>query len=154
MEKPELTSKIINKMFKVKKGVTQITFEGELVESGATVKATLDDIPEDIRELIDLGIYSEEEALAKCTVNGGKERRMILTKPYIKLVGDDENKTPQIQKFEEVFSEEDLLLDCLVAKEEEEEDDELPFAEESVDADNESSSDEDAELAALLDALN
>lgn len=100
---------IYEKLFKVKKGVNQITFEGEFVEGGAVVTATLDDIPQDIKDLIDIGVYTEEEALAKCTANGNRERRMILKKPMVKLVGDD--KVPVIQVFENKYTEDDLVLD-------------------------------------------
>lgn len=154
-EKPELTTAVINKLFKVKRGVTQITWDGEFVESGATITATLDDLTADIRELIDLGLYTEEEALAKCTVGGSKEKRMILKKPAIKMVGDDdESKVPQIQRFEEAFTEEDMQLECLVAKEtdDEEDTDEVPFEEETTEA--ETTVDEDDELQALLNALD
>lgn len=103
--------KIMDKLFKVKKGVTQITMDGEFVEGGAVVTMTINDLPPDVRELVDMGVYTEEEACAKCTANGSKERRMVLKKPQIKLVGDD--KTPVIQKFDERFKEEDLVLDYL-----------------------------------------
>ena len=115
--------KIMEKLFKVKKGVTQITFEGDFVEGGAVVTATWDDIPDEIKDLVEMGVYTEEEALAKCTANGGRERRMVLKKPMIKLVGDD--KTPVIQKFEERFTEDDLILDCLTGKKSD--DNEPPF---------------------------
>ena len=121
--------KIMEKLFKVKKGITQITFEGELIEGGAVVTATWDDLPEDIKDLVDMGVYSEEEALAKCTANGGRERRMVLKKPMIKLVGDD--KVPVIQKFDERYTEDDLTLDYLYN--DKKSDDEPPF-----DTDNES----------------
>lgn len=103
--------KIMDKLFKVKKGVTQINFDGEFIEGGAVVTATLDDLPDDIRDLVDMGVYTEEEACAKCTANGNRERRMVLKKPVIKLVGDD--KVPVIQKFEERYEEDDLILDYL-----------------------------------------
>ena len=126
-----------DKMFKIKKNtVAQVTFEGEFIESGAAVTATLDDIPDDIKELMDMGIYTEEEALARCSTNGSKERRMILTKPYIKMVGDDDDKHPVIQRTDEKYSADDLLLECLVAKEEDEDieaDDADIDAEETVD---------------------
>lgn len=102
--------KIMEKLFKVKKGITQITFEGEFIEGGAVVTATWDDLPEDIKDLVEMGVYTKEEALAKCTSNGSRERRMVLKKPVIKLAGED--KTPVVQKFEERFTEEDLILDC------------------------------------------
>lgn len=120
--------KIMEKLFKVKKGVTQITFEGEFVEGGAVVTATWDDVPDDIKDLVDMGVYSKEEALAKCTANGSRERRMVLKKPMIKLVGED--KVPVLQKFEERYTEEDLVLDYLNKNDADEpytDDDETPF---------------------------
>lgn len=103
--------KIMEKVFKVKKGITQITFEGDLIEGGAVVTATLDDIPQDIKDLIDCGVYTEEEALARCSSNGNREQRMVLRKPMVRLVGED--KTPTLQRFEEKYSEDDLVLDYL-----------------------------------------
>ena len=118
--------KIMDKLFKVKKGITQITFEGEFVEGGAVVTATWDDLPDDIKDLVEMGVYSKEEALAKCTANGSRERRMVLKKPQIKLVGDD--KVPVIQKFDERYTEDDLVLDYLYDnKKSSAKDDEPPF---------------------------
>lgn len=102
---------IYEKLLKVKKGVTQVTMEGEFIEGGAVVTVTLADLPDDIRDLVEMGVYSESEACAKCTANGNRERRMVLKKPMIKLVGDD--KTPVIQMFPERYTEEDLVLDCM-----------------------------------------
>lgn len=119
-----------DKMFKVKKGVAQITFEGEFVETGATVQTTIDDLGPDVKELIDMGIYTEEEALAKCATNGSRERRMIITKPLIRMVGEEGEKKPVIQRIDEKFTDDDLLLDCLIPVEEEDEEDEgVPFDE-------------------------
>ena len=118
---------IYEKLFKVKKDVNQITFEGEFIEGGAIVTATLDDVPEDIKSLIGV-VYTEEEVLARCTANGSKERRMVLKKPMIKLVGDD--KVPVVQRFEGRYSEEDLILDCFKKVDADEpysDDDEAPF---------------------------
>lgn len=116
--------KIMDKLFKVKKDITQITFEGEFIEGGAVVTATWDDIPDDIKDLVDMGVYTEEEALARCTANGGRERRMVLKKPMIKLVGEE--KVPVVQKFEEKYKEDDLFLDYLY-KDNESKNDEPPF---------------------------
>ncbi len=103
--------KIMDKLFKVKKCVTQATFDGDFVEGGAVVTASWDDIPDDIKDLVEMGVYTKEEALAKCTANGSRERRMVLRKPMIKLVGEE--KTPVIQVFPERYSEDDLYLDYL-----------------------------------------
>lgn len=126
--------KIMEKLFKVKKGIDQITMEGEFIEGGAVVTATWDDIPDDIKDLVEMGIYTEEEALAKCTANGSRERRMVLRKPSIKLVGDD--KVPVIQRFENKYEEEDLVLDYLFDNKNDDTEDEVPF-----DVEEESTSD-------------
>lgn len=107
--KQDVCKKIMDKLFKVRKGVTQETFEGEFIEGGAVVTATLDDIPDDIKELIEIGVYTEEEALARCSSSGSREQRMVLTRPYIRLVGED--KTPVLQRFDEKYTEDELYLD-------------------------------------------
>ncbi len=130
--------KIMDKLFRVKKGVTQITFEGEFVEGGAVVTVTRDDLPQDIQDLIDMGVYTEEEACAKCTANGGRERRMVLVKPQIKMVESGDSKIPAIQRFEERYTEEDLVLDYIYNnKKSGAKDDKPPFdAEEETEADD------------------
>ena len=150
-KEPTQTAKLIDKVFKVKKGVTQITFEGEFVETGAAVTATEDDLTDDVKDMIDCGFYTLEEALAKCSTNGARERKMMILKPQIRMVGDDDNKTSQVQIFKEQFEEEDLQLDCLVPRETEN-DDEVPF-EEAMNAPEETNSEEADDLAALLNAL-
>lgn len=139
----ELVEKSIAKVFKVKKGCTEITFEGDLVESGALITTTEDDIPDDIKDLIEIGAYTLEEALTKCTENTGKEKRMLLRKPVIKMVGDEGSKLPVIQKFENKYFEEDLLLDFMFEQDDEEE----------VDGDS-SSGDESTETDDDADWLN
>lgn len=130
--------KIMDKLFKVKKGITQITFEGEFIEGGAVVTATWDDIPDDIKDLVEMGVYTKEEALAKCTANGSRERRMVLVKPQIKMVESGDNKIPVIQRFEERYTEDDLVLDYLYDnKKSETKDSNLPFdVEEETDEDD------------------
>lgn len=135
--KPELCKKVVDKVFKVKKGITQITFDGDFIEGGATVTATMDDVPDDIKDLIAIGVYTEEEALEKCSASGSRERRMVLRKPHIKLVGED--KIPTLQKFEQKYTEDDLVID--IGGDEEE----LPFDE------DEDSSDDDSDMSWLED---
>lgn len=134
---PELCKKVVDKVFKVKKGITQITFDGDFIEGGATVTATMDDVPDDIKDLIAIGVYTEEEALEKCSASGSRERRMVLRKPHIKLVGED--KIPTLQKFEQKYTEDDLAIDLGG------DEDENPFDEE------EDSSDDDSDMSWLED---
>lgn len=153
LENKELTQKAIKKLFVPKAGtVSQITFNGEFVESGATVQATVDDLPDEIKDLIALGIYSEEEALAQCATNGNRERRMVFTAPFIKKVTDnDGNVTPVVQIFDAKYTDDDLLLDCIVNPQTEFEDadeDEIPedFKDDVEDTDD---NDEDDWLSQL-----
>lgn len=108
--KEELNNKIYNKLFKVKKNITQITFEGELIEGGATVTATLDDIPQDIKDLIDIGVFTEEEALVKCSENGNREKRMVIIKPTTKRVGEEDKRTTVVQIIPDAYTEDDLVV--------------------------------------------
>ena len=125
----ELCKKVMDKVFKVKKGIMQITFEGNLIEGGATVQATWDDVPDEIKELVAMGLYTEEEALARCSSNGNREQRMVLVRPTVKLVGEE--KIPVIQKFEERYTEDELVLDCFNANNDADEDDEETKSESS-----------------------
>ena len=126
--------KIMDKLFKIKKGITQINFDGEFIEGGAVAMATWDDVPDDIKDLVEMGVYSKEEALAKCTTNGNRERRMVLKKPSIRMVGEDDNKVPVLSIYPERYEENDLILDYLYQNKN---DDEPPFDEdEESDSDN------------------
>lgn len=142
----ELLKKIVSKLFKVKKNLTEITFEGDLIEGGAVVTATEDDLTEDIKDLIDLHIMSIEEALDKCVEGTSREKRMVIRKPLIKMVGEDGEKTPQVQKFEDKLTEDDLILDFMIAS-----DDEDDENDQYEDVSNNSTSDDDLSFLDLLD---
>lgn len=117
--------KIMDKLFKVKDGVTQINMEGDFIESGATVNTTWDDIPDEIKELVEMGIYKKEDALASCAARGSRERRMVLTHPLITPASED--TLPFVQKFEGQYEEEDLVFDLNNDDEPYTDDDEPPF---------------------------
>lgn len=137
----------VTKLFKVKKDITLITCEGVFIEGGAVIQTTEDDLPDDIKELVEIGAYTLEEALALCTENVGKERRMLLTRPVIKLVGEDGEKIPQIQKFDNKYSEDDLVLDYLIKKDDNDEND--PDEE----SESEETSDEEIDYDAMIDSI-
>ena len=106
----EVLKKVYQTLFKIKKGVRQINFEGEFINSGAVVQATLEDVPDDVKVLIDMGLYTEEEILTKYAAQGNTERRYILTKPIVRIEGDEENKKAVIQMFDERYTEEELEI--------------------------------------------
>lgn len=150
----EKTDKVIDKLFKTsrKNPIIEITMEGEIIESMPMVTGTLDDLPEDIRDLVDLGIYSEEEALTKCIGKGKKEKRMILTKPHIRQEGKGEEKTPKIMIDKDKYDEDDLVFYAqVVATSEAEKDDvEEKKVKAKVEDDDD---DDDFDLDGLLDEL-
>lgn len=152
-ENPEITTKMLQKFFKSKKGkVAEITVIGNLVEGGSTVAITEDDIPDDIKELIEMGLYSEEEAEKKIAVgnNGNREKRMIVLKPDITYVGKDENRKPTVAFEDAKYDEDDLyfyeqaLLDAGAESN----------LDENTDSESEEASSEEDDLLAMLEGIN
>ncbi len=112
-DNPEITVKMLQKFFKVKKKgtINVLTVMGNLIEGAAIVNITEDDIPDDIKELIEMGLYSEEEAKAKCAVGGNnRERRMVILKPDITYVGQDDERKPTVAFEEAKYEDTDLYF--------------------------------------------
>lgn len=155
-ENPEITAKMLQKFFKPKKGkVAEITVTGNLVEGGSTVAITEDDIPDDIKELIEMGLYSEEEAEKKIAVgnNGNREKRMIILKPDITYVGKDENRKPTVAFEDAKYDEDDLYFYEQAINEAFANSENADISEmESGDTDKDTSEDED--LLAMLEGMN
>lgn len=151
-ENPEITAKMLQRFFKPKKGkITEITVTGNLVEGGSTVNITEDDIPDDIKELIEMGLYSEEEAEKKIAVgNGSRERRMIIVKPDITYVGTGDDRKPTVAFEDGKYDEDDLyfyeqaLLDAGAEA----------SSDDDTDSENEETSSEDDDLLAMLEGMN
>lgn len=151
-ENPEITAKMLQRFFKPKKGkITEITVTGNLIEGGSTVNITDDDIPDDIKELIEMGLYSEEEAEKKIAVgNGNRERRMIIVKPDITYVGTGDDRKPTVAFEDGKYDEDDLyfyeqaLLDAGVE----------PNSDNDADSESEETSSEDDDLLAMLEGMN
>jgi len=120
--KPENTKKFIDKVLKVKKDITEVTIEGDIVEGQSLVNITEADIPDDIMELIEMGAYTMEDAINKLAVGGSKEKKMVIRRPSIKMVGEEDNKKPVILKTEGQYKEEDLFFDFMIENEESDDD--------------------------------
>lgn len=129
-DNPELTKKLLTRYFKVKRGtITELAVEGNIVEGTPTGEVTEDDLPDDMRELIELGLYTKEEILGKMVVKGDRVSKMVITKPYIQSINEgDDKKSIKTFFVQERYKEEDLILDFLY---EDDEDDEPPFDMES-----------------------
>lgn len=147
--KPENTKKLIEKMFTPKKkgSLVEVTVEGNIVEGASVVNITLDDLPEDIRELIELNVLTEEEALNKCAIGGNKEKRMIIKKPLITFEGEGDEKKPIIAINKDKYSENDLIFLSQFVDSDNSEDDEASF---DIDEKSDKDSD-DLDFLALLD---
>ncbi len=109
-ESEEIFKKVYKLLFKVKKNIRQINFEGDFINTGATVQATMDDVTDDVKALIAMGLYTEEEILTKYAAQGGIERRYVLTRPIVRIEGDTENKQTVPQIFDDRYTEEDLII--------------------------------------------
>ena len=58
-----------------------------------------------------------EDAINKLAVGGNKEKKMIIRKPSIKMVGEEDNKKPIILITEGQYKENDLILDFMLQDE-------------------------------------
>lgn len=141
------TEKILKKYVSPKKdNVHEITFDGLITKGGSLTTATLSDLPEDIQELVEMGVYTEEEALEKCVGNSGKKENYIFKAPRIKKVGKD--KIPQVEISEDKYKFDELTFYTALVKELSPESDEEPF---EADVDNDDEDEEEFDLSALLD---
>ena len=149
-EKPEITAKMLQKFFKPKKGkITEVTVVGKLIEGGTIVNITDDDIPDDIKELIEMGLYSEEEGKKRCAVgSNNREKRMIVIKPDITYVGSGDERRPTVAFEDAKYDEGDLyfyeqaLLDAGVET-----------SSDDADTENDETSSEEDDLLAMLDNM-
>lgn len=106
----------LKKHFAPKKdNVHEVTFDGMITKSGMLQTVTLEDLPEDIQELVEIGAFTEEEAIEKCVGNGKKSEDYILKSPKIKKVGEE--KTPTVDKTEDKYKFNELLFYTALVKE-------------------------------------
>lgn len=138
----------LKKHFTVKKdNVFEVTFEGTITKSGSLQTVTLKDLPDDIQELVEIGAYTEEEAIEKCVGNGNKIESYIFKVPRIKKVGED--KTPIIDKVEDKYKFSDLKFYSVLVKELTPDSDEDDTSDEDEDEDT-----DDLDMDALLNELD
>lgn len=94
-ENADATKKILDVLFKVKKGVVrEMTIEGTILEGYDKAQVSDKDmeLSPEVKELIELGLYTNEEAKEKLTVKGSKVSELIFTKPFIQKDKDNANK--------------------------------------------------------------
>lgn len=145
----EKGTKLANKLFKAKKdNVNELLVEGDIIEGQAKINITLDDVPDDIKELIELGAYTEEEALAKCAVGNTREKKMVIRKPVIRIVGEGDDKTPTIIRTDNKYKFDDLIFLSQLINEDDDDDSK------GKSSDKDNSNDEDDNEEYSLDDLD
>ena len=108
----EKTSKMLSKFFKVKKGITEIAVEGNIIEGTNVKEVTEDDISDEMKELIEIGLYDKDEIIGKLAVRGERISKLIITRPYIlKTIKDDGSANIQVFITPEKYIHEDLDFD-------------------------------------------
>ena len=146
----DIVAKQLKTYFKAKKNeVIELTVLGNIVEGATIVNVTLDDIPDDIKELIELNYYTEEEALKACAVgNSSRAKRMIIVKPTIAINGNDK-KIPTVAINKEKYNVNDLEFfnDYLASLDTDDSDDNYETIEPTSD------DDEDDDFMALLNDI-
>lgn len=108
---PDKTKKLLDKYFKPSKKnkILEIGVIGTFAEGGVISTATLDDLDDDIKDMLELGMLTEEEALAKYT-NGNIERRMVIKQFITRNEGDAENKKLVIMRDEDKYTADDFVF--------------------------------------------
>lgn len=103
---------LLLKQFKAKaKQVTELTVDGIFTKGALnSVEVGEADIPDDIKELIEMGIIDKDEIIGKLAfANGGKRpERMVITSPNVKIKESGDNKIPVIQREANKFTEDDV----------------------------------------------
>lgn len=86
---------VVNKFLTVDKNkIREIIMEGNLFEGADIGEIQATEIPQDLQDLIDCGIYTKEEIIGKMAVRGNKVTKMFITKPYV-----HKNKEGVVQTF-------------------------------------------------------
>lgn len=115
--KPENKEAIEKLFLRVNKNVTRAVFDGEFRESGSIIEATMDDLSDDVKMLVQFGILTKDEALSKVAIDSHK-RTMLLLAPHIKNTeNSDGTKRQEIQVYKDEYDESVLKMDLSASPE-------------------------------------
>lgn len=123
-----------------KKGVfNEVIVNGYFVEGSVTQSATIDDLNDDIKELIEAGFMTEEDALGQLTVGTRqKERELHIKNPAIRLVKKEGEPDKAVVLWTpEKYNDVDIVtyseIESQYIVDDDEEPDTVPFSEDSED---------------------
>ena len=132
---------------RVKKGdVTEVVIIGKIVEGRAKEQVELDDLDDDMKFLVESGMYTMEQLAQTMAVKKERVSQWIIQRPLVKMVGDEDAKVPQMAIAFNKYKEDDLILTFLAEEEPEEE---AVVVEEEIE--DEESTDDDDWMSALQD---
>jgi hypothetical protein len=115
-ETVEQTKKALDYIFKVKKGITEMIVEGDIIEGATTVQITEDDLSDELKALMAAGVFNKEQAVGKSAVKTDREKRLIIKNPSMKKVYDNEGNVINVimERTEEKYKVEDLIFDFML----------------------------------------
>jgi len=150
-KEPAKIEKFLKKYLKPKKeNIHAIVFDGFITKGGSLQEVTLDDLPEDIRDLVEMGAYTEEEAIEKAVGSGGKVEKYIIKAPRI-IKARKEGESPRLNINEDEYTTDDLyFFSNLVSDFSSDSDDEVPFDTEDKDSEDDIDID-DFDIDSLID---
>lgn len=142
----EKTPKLLKMVFGAKSNaVWEVVVEGYITKGVATVQATFDDLPDDIKELVEYGAMTEEEALTKCIGRGSKTETFVIKAPRIKRVEKDGVATNAVDINKAKYTVADYVFyDTLL---------ENAGVKVEVEADEDEEDEEEIDIDALLDEM-
>ena len=152
VENPDKTKKLLDKFFKPSKKnkILELGVIGSFCEGGVVSTATLDDLDDDVKIMLEAGMLTEEEALAKYTT-GERERRMVIKQFITRNDSEDaETKHLVIMQDEDKYTVDDLVFISQLI--DEDETDEADTDEEVVETDTDEveADDDDEWMKALM----
>lgn len=135
--------------------ITKVTVEGEIVNKNKTKQLTFEELDDTVKELIEDGLMSKEDAIGKATVYGGFISRRYINAPaiYTKELdsGDIEQK---VQFFKDFLDDDSELFEMVLDIESPEEADlNESYEEENEEVLEQLDNDEDEDLDDILAGL-
>lgn len=119
---PEQTKKVMNYMFKCKKGVSEVIVEGNVIEGAEVVAITEDDLPDDVKFFFQNEVFNEKQAKNASAIKTDREKRLIIKNPAMKRHYDKEGNVTNVtmELEEDKYTEDDLFFDFMSNNEDEE----------------------------------
>lgn len=104
-------TKVLEKFVKVSKSdvVRVLNIEGIIREGTEISQVKPEDIDPEMRELIEMGIYDEEEIINKMTVKGNSISKLYFTRPYIKK--NKETEKLEVEVNDDFYKPSDLIFE-------------------------------------------